>query len=261
MSSSKTNVAIVTGASRGIGAVIARQLANEGFAVVINYANSAGEATELVAELRESGHRAIAVKADVANAADVKRLFDETEQQLGKVDVLINNAGLALGTEPAQVASLDEWETMIETNNKGLVAMTRAVLPDMVARKSGLIINIGSVAGLTAYPGGNVYGATKAFVYQFTRNLCADLAGTGVRASTIAPGLCGGTEFSNVRYRGDDEAAAKVYEGSEPLTAEDVAESAYWIATQPPHVTIVSMEMLPNCQGYAGFNVKRDLVG
>lgn len=248
---------LITGASSGFGEAMARKFVRHGHRVI-----AAARRTDRLASLHaELGDDLLPVTLDVTDKASIARALSGLSEGWKSIDVLINNAGLALGTEPAQVASLDEWETMIETNNKGLVAMTRAVLPDMVARKSGLIINIGSVAGLTAYPGGNVYGATKAFVYQFTRNLCADLAGTGVRASTIAPGLCGGTEFSNVRYRGDDEAAAKVYEGSEPLTAEDVAESAYWIATLPPHVTIVSMEMLPNCQGYAGFNVKRDLVG
>ena len=248
---------LITGASSGFGEAMARKFVRHGHRVI-----AAARRTDRLASLHaELGDDLLPMRLDVTDKASIARALSGLSEGWKSIDVLINNAGLALGTEPAQVASLDEWETMIETNNKGLVAMTRAILPDMVARKSGLIINIGSVAGLTAYPGGNVYGATKAFVYQFTRNLCADLAGTGVRASTIAPGLCGGTEFSNVRYRGDDEAAAKVYEGSEPLTAEDVAESAYWIATQPPHVTIVSMEMLPNCQGYAGFNVKRDLVG
>lgn len=248
---------LITGASSGFGEAMARKFVRHGHRVI-----AAARRTDRLASLHaELGEDLLPVTLDVTDKASIAGALNGLSEDWRSIDVLINNAGLALGTEPAQVASLDEWETMIETNNKGLVAMTRAVLPDMVARKSGLIINIGSVAGLTAYPGGNVYGATKAFVYQFTRNLCAVLAGTGVRASTIAPGLCGGTEFSNVRYRGDDEAAAKVYEGSEPLTAEDVAESAYWIATQPPHVTIVSMEMLPNCQGYAGFNVKRDLVG
>jgi 3-hydroxy acid dehydrogenase/malonic semialdehyde reductase len=127
---------------------------------------------------------------------------------------------------------------MIATNVKGLVTMTRALLPSMVERGSGLVINLGSVAGAYPYPGGNVYGATKAFVEQFTLNLRADLVGTGVRATNLAPGLCGGTEFSNVRFKGDDAAAAKVYEGTQPLTAEDIAETAYWIATLPPHVNI-----------------------
>ena len=248
---------LITGASSGFGEAMARKFVRHGHRVI-----AAARRTDRLASLHaELGDDLLPVTLDVTDKASIARALSGLSEGWKSIDVLINNAGLALGTEPAQVASLEEWETMIDTNNKGLVAMTRAVLPDMVARKSGLIINIGSVAGLTAYPGGNVYGATKAFVYQFTRNLCADLAGTGVRASTIAPGLCGGTEFSNVRYRGDDEAAAKVYEGSEPLTAEDVAESAYWIATQPPHVTIVSMEMLPNCQGYAGFNVKRHSAG
>ena len=250
-------IVLITGASSGFGAAMARKFVRNGHRVI-----AAARRTERLAELHaELGDNLLPVTLDVTDRASIPRMLDGLPEGWQALDVLINNAGLALGTEPAQVASLDEWETMIETNNKGLVAMTRAVLPGMVERRRGLIVNIGSVAGLTAYPGGNVYGATKAFVYQFTRNLCADLVGTGVRASTIAPGLCGGTEFSNVRYRGDDAAAEKVYEGTEPLTAEDVAEAAYWIATQPAHVNIVSMEMVPNCQGYAGFNVKRRVAG
>jgi 3-hydroxy acid dehydrogenase/malonic semialdehyde reductase len=127
----------------------------------------------------------------------------------------------------------------------------------MVERGSGLVINLGSVAGHYPYPGGNVYGATKAFVEQFTLNLRADLVGTGVRATNLAPGLCGGTEFSNVRFKGDDAAASKVYEGTQPLTAEDIAETAYWIATLPPHVNVNLIEMMPTCQGFAPFNIKR----
>ena len=250
-------IVLITGASSGFGEAMARKFVRNGHRVI-----AAARRTERLARLHaELGADLLPVTLDVTDRASIPRMLANLPEGWQELDVLINNAGLALGTEPAQVASLDEWETMIETNNKGLVAMTRAVLPGMVERRRGLIVNIGSVAGLTAYPGGNVYGATKAFVYQFTRNLCADLAGTGVRASTIAPGLCGGTEFSNVRYRGDDEAAAKVYEGTEPLTAEDVAEAAYWVATQPAHVNIVSMEMVPNCQGYAGFNVKRNAPG
>ena len=250
-------IVLITGASSGFGEAMARKFVRNGHRVI-----AAARRTERLAKLHaELGDDLLPVTLDVTDRTSIPRMLANLPEGWQELDVLINNAGLALGTEPAQVASLDEWETMIETNNKGLVAMTRAVLPGMVERRRGLIVNIGSVAGLTAYPGGNVYGATKAFVYQFTRNLCADLAGTGVRASTIAPGLCGGTEFSNVRYRGDDEAAAKVYEGTEPLTAEDVAEAAYWVATQPAHVNIVSMEMVPNCQGYAGFNVKRNAPG
>jgi NADP-dependent 3-hydroxy acid dehydrogenase YdfG len=173
------------------------------------------------------------------------------------IDILVNNAGLALGLEPAQEASLEDWDTMIDTNCKGLVTMTRKILPGMVARGRGTIINIGSIAGAYPYPGGNVYGATKAFVEQFTLNLRADLAGTGVRASAIAPGLSGGTEFSNVRFHGDDAAAARVYEGTIPLMPEDIAEAVYWIATLPPHVNINYLEMMPVCQGFSPFAIKR----
>ena len=246
-------IVLITGASSGFGEEMARKFVRHGHRVIA----AARRADRLSRLQRELGVELLPVTLDVTDKASITQALTGLPESWKPIDVLINNAGLALGTEPAHLASLDEWETMIDTNNKGLVSMTRALLPDMVARKSGLIINIGSVAGLTAYPGGNVYGATKAFVYQFTRNLCADLLGTGVRASNIAPGLSGGTEFSNVRYRGNDDAAAKVYQGTMPLTAEDVAESAYWIATLPPHVNIVNMEMLPNCQGYAGFNVKR----
>ena len=172
--------------------------------------------------------------------------------------MLVNNAGLALGVEPAHLASLEDWETMIDTNCKGLVTMTRMVLPDMVARGLGTVINLGSVAGAYPYPGGNVYGATKAFVDQFTLNLRADLVGTGVRASNIAPGLCGGTEFSNVRMKGNDAAAAKVYEGTVPLVDDDIAETAYWIATLPAHVNINYVEMMPTCQGFSPFAIKRN---
>jgi len=159
---------------------------------------------------------------------------------------------------PAHTSSLEDWDTMIATNVSGLVAMTRAILPGMVERNSGTVINIGSIAGSTPYPGGNVYGATKAFVNQFTQNLRADLAGTGVRCTNLAPGLCGGTEFSNVRLK-DDAAAAKVYEGTTPLTAEDIANTAYWVATLPPHVNINRIDMMPTCQGYGALNIKRSL--
>ena len=192
-------------------------------------------------------------------AKDLVSTGKDIEKEFGTIAVLVNNAGLALGTAPAQSSSLDEWDTMIDTNTKGLVTVTRTVLPEMLTRNSGVIINIGSMAGNTPYPGGNVYGATKAFVEQFTRNLRAELVGTGVRATNLAPGLVGGTEFSNVRYRGDDAAAAKVYEGTVPLTAADIAETAYWIATQPPHVNIIQLEVVPTCQGYAGWNIKRNV--
>jgi len=153
---------------------------------------------------------------------------------------------------------LADWETMIATNCTGLVAMTHAVLPAMVSRGSGLVINIGSVAGHFPSPGSNVYGATKAFVEQFTLNLRADLIGTGVRATNIAPGMSSGTEFSNVRYKGDDTAAAKVYERTQSLSAEDIAEMAYWLAVLPPHINVNHIEVMPTCQGFSPLAIKRD---
>lgn len=177
--------------------------------------------------------------------------------EFAAIDVLVNNAGLALGVEPAHRASLDEWQTMIDTNCTGLVTVTRALLPGMVERGRGHIFNLGSVAGSYPYPGGNVYGATKAFVRQFSLNLRADLIGTPLRVTDIEPGLCGGTEFSNVRYRGDDEKAANVYANVQPLTAEDIADTIYWIATRPAHVNINTIEMMPVAQAPAGLAVHR----
>ncbi|MDB5748981.1 MAG: NAD(P)-dependent oxidoreductase, partial [Massilia sp.] len=200
---------------------------------------------------------ALPVEMDVTDKASIEEALALLPQSWRQIDVLINNAGLALGTAPAHEAPLDDWETMIATNCRGLVTMTRAILPSMVERGSGLVINLGSVAGHYPYPGGNVYGATKAFVEQFTLNLRADLVGTGVRASNLAPGLCGGTEFSNVRFKGNDQAAAKVYEGTTPLSPKDIAETAYWIATLPPHVNVNSIELMPTCQGFSPFTIKR----
>jgi NADP-dependent 3-hydroxy acid dehydrogenase YdfG len=249
-------IVLITGASSGFGEEMARVFVRHGHKVI-----AAARRTERLASLqKELGTALFPVTMDVTDKASIVQALASLPADWKQVDVLINNAGLALGTEPAHLASLDEWETMIATNCQGLVTVTRAVLPAMVARNTGMIINIGSVAGSTAYPGGNVYGATKAFVDQFTKNLRADLVGTGVRTSNIAPGLCGGTEFSNVRFRGNDEAAAKVYEGTVPLTAVDIAESAYWIATLPPHVNINYIEMMPTCQGFGPLVIKRNPV-
>ncbi|MEI7611625.1 MAG: SDR family NAD(P)-dependent oxidoreductase [Betaproteobacteria bacterium] len=250
-------IVLITGASSGFGEAMARKFVRHGHRVI-----AAARRTERLKKLQqELGAAVLAVTLDVTDKASINAALAGLPTEWKPIDLLINNAGLALGTEPAHLASLDEWETMIDTNAKGLVTMTRAILPEMVARDSGMIINIGSTAGETPYPGGNVYGATKAFVDQFTRNLRADLVGTGVRSTTLAPGLCGGTEFSNVRLRGNDESAAKVYEGTVPLTAADVAEAAYWVASLPPHVNITHLEMMPTCQGYGAFNIKRKAGG
>ncbi len=243
----------ITGASAGFGAEMARTFVSHGHRVVL-----AARRTDRIAELaRELGEAALAVTLDVTSRASIEAALSGLPPEWKQIDVLVNNAGLALNTAPAYEVPLEDWDTMIATNCQGLVTMTRAVLPDMVARGSGLVINIGSVAGHYPYPGGNVYGATKAFVEQFTLNLRADLVGTGVRATNIAPGLCGGTEFSNVRFKGDDAAAAKVYEGTQPLTAKDIADTAFWIATLPPHVNVNTIELMPTCQGFSPFAVRR----
>ncbi|MBP1205285.1 NADP-dependent 3-hydroxy acid dehydrogenase YdfG [Duganella sp. 1411] len=248
-------IVFITGATAGFGAAMARTFVQNGHKVLI----SGRREDRLQSLSAELGGAVLPVVLDVTDKASIKAALDGLPAEWKQIDVLINNAGLALGVTPAHESSLDDWDTMIATNCAGLVAMTRAILPDMVKRGSGTVINLGSVAGATPYPGGNVYGATKAFVEQFTLNLRADLVGTGVRATNLAPGLCGGTEFSNVRLKGNDEAAAKVYEGTVPLTAEDIANTAYWIATLPPHININRIEMMPTCQGYGPLAIKRNV--
>lgn len=247
-------IVLITGASAGFGAAMARKFVREGHQVIA----TGRRKSRLDALAAELGAALLPLEMDVTSRDSIDAALAALPQQWQDIDVLINNAGLALGTEPADRALLEEWETMIATNCKGLVTMTRQLLPRMVARNSGLIINIGSVAGSYPYPGGNVYGATKAFVEQFTLNLRADLAGSGVRATNIAPGLVGGTEFSNVRLRGDDAKAAKIYEGTAPLTPEDIADTAWWVATLPPHVNINQIEMMPVAQGFSAFTIKRE---
>jgi len=245
-------IVLVTGATAGFGAAMARVFVQNGHKVI-----AAGRRTErLQALATELGANLLPLTLDVSDKAAIHAAFDGLPEGWRDIDVLINNAGLALGIKGAHEASLEDWETMIATNCTGLVTVTRALLPGMVARGRGTVVNLGSVAGHYPYPGGNVYGATKAFVEQFTLNLRADLVGTGVRATNLAPGLCGGTEFSNVRLK-DDAAAAKVYEGTQPLTAEDIANTAYWVATLPAHININLIELMPTCQGFSPFNIKR----
>ncbi|WP_338845682.1 SDR family NAD(P)-dependent oxidoreductase [Massilia sp. W12] len=248
-------IVLVTGASSGFGEAIARRFVAGGARVIA----AARRSERLQALAADLGPALLPLTLDMRERSALTALPHSLPPEWREIDVLVNNAGLALGTELAQHASLDEWETMIQTNCFGLAALTHTLLPQMVARGSGLVINLGSVAGSYPYPGGNVYGASKAFVDQFTLNLRADLVGTGVRATNIAPGLCGGTEFSNVRMRGDDAAAAKVYQGTQPLSAEDIAETAWWIANLPPHVNINKIEMMPVCQGFGAFNIKREV--
>ncbi|MGA9136327.1 MAG: SDR family NAD(P)-dependent oxidoreductase [Methylovirgula sp.] len=247
-------IVFVTGASAGFGAAIARRFAKEGHRVV-----ATGRRREplesLAAELGRD--KILPLVFDVRDRHAVERAFQDLPAAFAEIDVLVNNAGLALGLEPAQKADLDDWDAMVDTNVKGLIYVTRAALPGMVARDRGLIVNLGSTAARYPYPGGNVYGATKAFVHQFSLNLRADLLGTRVRVTDIQPGLVGGSEFSAVRFHGDAERAAKLYEGADALTPEDIAEAIYWVATLPPRVNINAIEMMPVTQAFGPLAVHR----
>jgi 3-hydroxy acid dehydrogenase / malonic semialdehyde reductase len=244
---------LVSGASAGFGAAIARRFAAAGARVVA----CARRSDRLAALTAELGQRVHALELDVQDRAAVEQAIASLPPAFAAIDVLVNNAGLAKGLEPAQRANLDDWEQMVDTNCKGLIYVTRAVLPGMVARGRGHVINIGSVAGSYPYPGGNVYGATKAFVHQFSLNLRSDLHGTGIRVSCVEPGMAGGTEFSTVRFNGDQDRARAVYAGVEPLGPDDVAESVHWVASLPPHVNINSIELMPVAQSFAAFQIHR----
>ncbi len=245
-------LALVTGASAGFGQAIARRLVRDGHRVVA----TARRADRLAALAAELGEAALAFPLDVTDAAAVAALPGSLPDGWRDIDVLVNNAGLALGLDPAQSARLSDWDTMVATNITGLIHVTRALLPGMVARDSGHVINLGSVAGYYPYPGGHVYGASKAFVRHFTMNLKADLVGTGVRVTDIEPGLVGGSEFSVVRF-GDAERAAKLYEGTTPLSPEDIAEAVAWVLSQPAHVNVNRIELMPTCQAPQALAVKR----
>lgn len=244
---------LVTGASAGFGEAIARRFVRDGHRVIA----TARRADRLQALARELGDAVLAHPLDVTDARAVAALPDNLPEGWREIDVLVNNAGLALGLDPAQAASLDDWDTMVATNIVGLLHATRALLPGMVARNRGHIVNLGSVAGYYPYPGGHVYGSTKAFVRHFTMNLKADLIGTGVRVTDIEPGLVGGSEFSVVRFGGDAERAEKMYAGVEPLMPDDIAEAVAWVVAQPPHVNINRVEMMPTCQAPQALAIKR----
>jgi 3-hydroxy acid dehydrogenase/malonic semialdehyde reductase len=246
-------IVFVTGASSGFGAAIARKFAQEGAKVII----AARREERLQALRAELGSVALPLVLDVRKREAVREAVASLPADFAAVDVLVNNAGLALGLEPAQRADLDDWERMIDTNIKGLVYSTRAVLPGMVARNRGHIVNLGSIAGEFPYPGGNVYGATKAFVRQFSLNLRADLLGTALRVTDVEPGMCGGTEFSEVRFKGDQAKVDSVYAGTDPLTAEDVADTVYWVSSRPARVNINTISVMPVCQSFGPFAIKR----
>lgn len=244
----------VTGATAGFGAACARRFAKDGARLVL-CGRRADRLAALKAELTAVPVHTIVL--DVRDRDAVARAFAGLPAEFAAPDVLVNSAGLALGLEPAQRADLDDWDTMVDTNIKGLMYCTRAALPGMVERRRGHIINLGSVAGNYPYPGGNAYGGTKAFVEQFSLNLRADLLGSGVRVTNIEPGMCE-TEFSVVRFKGDTDKAHGVYEGLTPLSADDIAECIHWVAALPAHVNINILEVMPVDQAFSNFTVHRD---
>lgn len=246
-------IVFVTGASAGFGQAIVRRFVKEGHRV-IGAARRLDRLQQLKSEL---GERFLPVELDVCNREKLLDVLKNLPSEFKDIDLLVNNAGLALGLEPAHQAHFQDWTTMINTNVIGLASVTHAILPQMVERNRGHVINLGSIAGTYPYPGGNVYGATKAFVKQFSLNLRADLAGTAIRVTDVEPGLCGTTEFSNVRFKGDDEKAASLYDGVNPLTADDIAESVFWIATLPAHMNVNRIELMPVTQSFNPLKVTK----
>lgn len=245
--------ALVTGATAGFGLAICKTLIQNGYKVI-----GTGRRAERLAALQaELGENFLPLAFDVSDVAQTEAALKSRPAGWQAVDVLVNNAGLALGLEPAHKVELADWMQMIDTNIKGLVSVTRLILPEMVERNTGHVINLGSIAGNYPYPGGNVYGGTKAFVKQFSLNLRADLAGTKVRVSNVEPGLCGGTEFSNVRFKGDDEKAAKLYENVDYVSPQDIANIVLWLNQQPEHVNINRIEVMPTAQTFAPLSVHR----
>jgi 3-hydroxy acid dehydrogenase/malonic semialdehyde reductase len=244
---------LVTGATAGFGEATAERFARDGARLVV--AGRRAERLEALAKRLSATASVHPLPLDVRDRAAVEKALSTLPADFARIDVLVNNAGLALGLEPAHRASLDEWEQMIDTNNRGLVVVTRQVIPGMVERGRGHVVNVGSVAGTYPYPGGNVYGATKAFVHQFSLNLRADLVGSGVRVTCVEPGMAD-TEFSLVRF-GDADKAKAVYQGVAPLLGADVADAIHWVVTRPPHVNVNVLELMPEQQAFAPFAVKR----
>jgi serine 3-dehydrogenase (NADP+) len=248
-----TKTVLITGATSGIGAAAVHRFIAEGWRVIAT-GRRASRLDDLAKALDTPRLHTLAF--DVRNDESLDAALASLPAEFAGIDLLINNAGLALGTLPAQQASLAEWHTMIDTNINALVNITHRLLPRLIERK-GAIINMSSVAATYPYTGGNAYGGTKAFVRQFSLGLRSDLHGTGVRVTSIEPGMVE-TEFTLVRTGGSQEASEKLYAGSRPMTGDDVAEILYWVASQPAHVNINTMEMMPVAQSFAGFQVARE---
>lgn len=247
---------LVTGVTAGFGKAIAELLISKGHTVI-----GTGRRQEKLDELQSQlGDNFIPLNFDVSDLRATKTALQTLPSDvLNNLDVLVNNAGLALGLEPADKTDFADWQQMVNTNILGLIHLTHEILPLMVANNDGYIINLSSTAGSYPYFGGNVYGATKAFVTQFSLNLRADLVGKHIRVSNIEPGLCGGTEFSNIRFHGDDAKAAQVYDSVQYVTPQDIANMVAWLIEQPKHVNINRIEVMPTAQTFAGLKVVKDL--
>ena len=246
-------IVLITGATSGIGKSCAELFSKKGYKTIL----IGRRRNRLLSLSKKIGvKKSLPVQLDVRNKKDVFKTISNLPKSFKKISILINNAGLAWGLEAAHLANIKKWETMIDTNCKGLVYMTRAILPDFIRRNSGHIINIGSVAGTYPYSGGNVYGGTKAFVKQFSLGLKSDLLGTKVKITNIEPGMVN-TEFSLVRYSGNKKKAKDVYKNMTPLTAKDIADTIFWAIDRPPHVNINRIELIPLQQGFNFFAISR----
>lgn len=243
----------ITGASSGFGEAMAKKFVLEGHEVIL----LARRLEKLEKLQQELGSKCIKIIA--SDVMDIKNIKQTLGDKISQIDILINNAGLALGIESAEECDIKDWENMVTTNILGLIKITHLILPFMVEKQSGHIINIGSIAGSYPYYGGNVYGATKAFVKQFSLNLRADLVDKNIRVTNIEPGLCGGSEFSIVRFKGDEQKAKDLYKNTNPLMPQDIAESVYWCATLPAHININRLEIMPTTQASAGLKVHKKL--
>ena len=246
-------VVFVTGATAGFGEAIARRFLQDGNRVV-----GTGRRGDRLSKLQsELGQKFLPLTFDVSRRVEVEKAIESLPEEFRNIDILVNNAGGAIGLDPAQSAHLEDWEEMVGSNIQGLLYCTRLLLPGMVERNHGHIVNLGSVAAEFPYPGGNVYGAAKAFVHQFSYNLRADLQGTAVRVTDIQPGLAGGTEFSEVRFKGNQEKAAAVYKGVQPLTADDIADTVHWVTSRPAHVNVNAVQLMPVSQAFGPLVISR----
>ena len=246
-----TKTAFITGTTSGFGRAAAKRFVEAGWQVV----GSGRRAERLDALRAELGDAFHPLRFDIRDEAAMRAALDALPVKFRGIDLLVNNAGLAQGTKPAQNALLSDWRTMIDTNITALVTLTHALLPGLIERK-GAIVNVSSTAANYPYTGGNVYGGSKAFVSQFSLNLRADLHGTGVRVTALEPGMAE-TEFTLVRTHGDQAASDTLYAGVEPMSADDIADTIFWIATLPPHLNINRLEMMPTRQSFAGFQLHR----